>query len=128
MKNGTWELLVRRQSSKLMVAILLSGLLGIVPPLAPSQVVNSSKNPNQIAILHWYAANLTTKFTVGNTPAAVAFDGAYIWVANQGSNNVTKLRARSPHWYSGRLTPTKINPILPLFEDIEASFPFHVCF
>jgi DNA-binding beta-propeller fold protein YncE len=28
---------------------------------------------------------------VGNQPAGVAFDGANIWVANQGSNTVSKL-------------------------------------
>ena len=38
------------------------------------------------------AANLGT-FAVGTAPRAVAFDGANIWVANSGSNNVTKLRA-----------------------------------
>lgn len=31
-------------------------------------------------------------FKVGAQPHFVAFDGANIWVTNQGSNNVTKLR------------------------------------
>jgi hypothetical protein len=30
-------------------------------------------------------------FAVGNRPVQVAFDGANIWVANQGSDSVTKL-------------------------------------
>jgi YVTN family beta-propeller protein len=30
---------------------------------------------------------------VGSNPWGVAFDGANIWVANSGSNNVTKLLA-----------------------------------
>jgi len=30
-------------------------------------------------------------FTVGTNPVGVAFDGANIWVANAGSNNVSKL-------------------------------------
>jgi DNA-binding beta-propeller fold protein YncE len=30
---------------------------------------------------------------VGSTPFGLAFDGTNIWVANQGSNSVTKLRA-----------------------------------
>jgi len=30
-------------------------------------------------------------FSVGSQPIGVAFDGANIWVANQLSNNVTKL-------------------------------------
>ena len=32
-------------------------------------------------------------FAVGSFPIAVAFDGASIWVTNNVSNNVTKLRA-----------------------------------
>ena len=33
-------------------------------------------------------------FTVGMDPISVAFDGANIWVANELSNTVTKLRAK----------------------------------
>jgi hypothetical protein len=47
-------------------------------------------NPNQVAILRWYAANQTADFPVGNSPYGVAFDGANIWVANTGSNTVSK--------------------------------------
>ncbi len=50
-------------------------------------------NTQQIAILRWYAANLTTQITVGNRPLDVAFDGENIWIVNSASNNVTKLRA-----------------------------------
>jgi DNA-binding beta-propeller fold protein YncE len=32
-------------------------------------------------------------YPVGTVPFALAFDGANMWVANQGSNNVTKLLA-----------------------------------
>jgi len=32
-------------------------------------------------------------FPVGNSPQGIAYDGASIWVANSGSNNVTKLLA-----------------------------------
>ena len=32
-------------------------------------------------------------YTVGTNPGAMAFDGANIWVANYGSNTLTKLRA-----------------------------------
>jgi len=76
-----------------MLVMLLSGVMGMVPQLAHSQVVNSTQNPEQIAILHWYAANLTTTFATGTTPAGLVFDGANIWVANYGSHSVTKLRA-----------------------------------
>ena len=55
-------------------------------------VTSSSQNPLQIAILHWYDANLTTQFTTASGPYGVAFDGASIWVCNNGNNNVTKLR------------------------------------
>jgi hypothetical protein len=54
-------------------------------------------NPLKIALLHWYQANLTTSFTVGNTqnsnPYGIAFDGANIWTANHGDGTVSKLRA-----------------------------------
>src|SRR5215472_9146328 len=61
---------------------------------AQSGVVNSTKNAKQTAILHWYDANQTTSFAVGNTPAGVAFDGANIWVAKPTlSNNLIKFRA-----------------------------------
>ena len=46
-------------------------------------------NPNQVAILRWYAANQTADFPVGTFPYGVAFDGANIWVANSGSNTVS---------------------------------------
>src|SRR4029077_19687998 len=82
-----------RASKRLMAVISLSAVLSAVPPPAGAQVVNSTKNPNQIAILHWYGANRTTQFSVGSYPIGVAFDGSNIWVANSGSNTVTKLRA-----------------------------------
>src|SRR5712671_7240804 len=90
---------LRRSRLESAVAILLLlGLLGIVPFLtrshgqsagetpAPAQirpigVVTSTKNPLQIALLHWYNANTTTQFTAGSAPYGVAFDGANIWVA-----------------------------------------------
>lgn len=50
-------------------------------------------SPLQVAILRWYDANLTASFAVGPFPFGLAFDGANIWVASSGSNNVTKLRA-----------------------------------
>ena len=51
-------------------------------------------NPLQVAILRWYDANTAgLQFPVGTGPRAVAFDGANIWVTNQGNDTVTKLRA-----------------------------------
>src|ERR1700745_1204336 len=79
------------------VAIFLffPALLDIASGLAHAQggVVDANKNPLQIATLHWYQANRTTRFAVGTNPFGLAFDGANIWVANNGSDNVTKLRA-----------------------------------
>ncbi len=60
---------------------------GFATPRAAAQV-----NNNQIAILKWYGANRTTSFAVQNSPSSVAFDGANIWVANSGSNTVSKVR------------------------------------
>ncbi|MGA2922779.1 MAG: hypothetical protein ABSE28_16845 [Candidatus Sulfotelmatobacter sp.] len=42
-------------------------------------------NPHQIAILRWYAANLTTQIPVGKSRYDVAFDGENIWVVNSAS-------------------------------------------
>ena len=66
------------------VAVVLCGLVGIVPYLAVTQeqneveeepqqspligVTSSTQNPLQIALLHWYNANLTTTFGVGSEP------------------------------------------------------------
>ena len=50
-------------------------------------------NSQQIALLRWYDVNKTASFQVGNSPVAIAFDGANIWVSNHGDNTVTKLRA-----------------------------------
>ena len=51
-------------------------------------------NPLQIALLRWYEASQNgASFAVGSAPFGVAFDGANIWVANSGGNNVTKLPA-----------------------------------
>src|SRR6266550_4308793 len=70
--------------------VLLSGALGL---MAASGVVSSTRNPLQIAILHWYGANQTASFGVGNGPEGVAFDGASLWVSNRSDGSVTKLKA-----------------------------------
>jgi hypothetical protein len=50
-------------------------------------------NPNQVAILRWYAANQTADFNVGTEPFGLAFDGANMWVTNELGGSVMKLRA-----------------------------------
>ncbi len=61
--------------------------------LAGGGFVGPRKSPMEIALLKWYDVNKVATFAVGNQPIAIAFDGANIWVANNGSNNVTKLNA-----------------------------------
>lgn len=56
----------------LMAAISLSAVLS-VPLGAGAQVVNSTKNPNQIGILRWYGANQTTQFLRGKLPQWCGF-------------------------------------------------------
>src|ERR1700681_1863326 len=75
--------------------VILSGLLSMVAPLAFAQggVVNSTKNPLQIALLHWNKSNQAVSFPVGTGPQGIAFDGASIWVANFSNNTVSKLTA-----------------------------------
>ena len=43
--------------------------------------------------MKWYSASRSASVAVGADPAGLAFDGSNIWVANRGSNSVTKLRA-----------------------------------
>jgi hypothetical protein len=63
-------------------------------PVAVAAGGFNTLNPQRIALLRWYEASQAgNSFTVGTNPIGVAFDGANIWVANQSSNNVTKLRA-----------------------------------
>jgi hypothetical protein len=93
---------------RLGVAAMLCGLVGMVPHLAVTReqneieetlqeapligVTSSTQNPLQIGLLHWYNANLTTRFSVGYVvPDGVAFDGANIWVTNITGNTVSKL-------------------------------------
>lgn len=56
-------------------------------------IVRLKNGTLQVGMLHWYAANTTTQFSLGGNPLDVAFDGANIWVANNGSNTVAKLRS-----------------------------------
>ena len=66
----------------------------VIASRGPQGLPGASLNPLQIAILRWYPANQALPdIPVGTHPAGIAFDGANIWVANGGNNNVTKLRA-----------------------------------
>jgi hypothetical protein len=81
------------KSVRLVVFSILAASFLSVPTRAQTGVNIEVQNPLQIATLHWYSANLSTSFTVGNLPHHVAFDGASIWVTNFLDNTVTKLRA-----------------------------------
>jgi YVTN family beta-propeller protein len=61
--------------------------------VAAGGYVGVKKSPMELALRKWYGANQVTTFAVGSSPHGVAFDGANIWVANYGSDNVTKLNA-----------------------------------
>ncbi len=68
-----------------------TGATGLTGATGPAGV---GLNPLQVATLRWYESNQAfPHFTVGNKPYAVASDGTNIWVANNGSSNVTKLKA-----------------------------------
>ena len=67
------------------------GAAGPPGPIGPQGP--PSPNPLQVALLRWYGANQTTTFAVGSNPLGVAFDGANIWVVNNLSNTISKLRA-----------------------------------
>jgi hypothetical protein len=59
-------------------------------------VTSSTRNPLQIATLHWYSANRVTRFDV-NAPVALAFDGQNMWVTSAdtqftGMSKVIKFR------------------------------------
>jgi hypothetical protein len=60
--------------------------------IAPESLPNSTAF-KLLGSLRWDLLKPEATFAVGSDPFAVAFDGANIWVANTGGNNVTKLRA-----------------------------------
>ena len=68
------------------------GMVALLLLAVPMVAQQSPINPKAVAILRWYPANVATSFGVGQ-PWGVAFDGANVWVTNQASNTVSKLRA-----------------------------------
>jgi YVTN family beta-propeller protein len=82
----------------------LTGARGATGSSGPSGV---GLNLNHIATLRWYTANQTNNtFPVGNTPQAIAFDGANIWVANAGSQDVTRIVANTGAYIAGPIDQT----------------------
>jgi hypothetical protein len=61
-----------------------AGPTGLQGPAGPAGGVSLIQS--KAALLQWYRQD----FAVGSGPSGVAFDGANIWVANFGSNTVSK--------------------------------------
>lgn len=72
------------------VGLRLAAVAGLV--VVSSLPLLAQINPDQVAILKWYAANKTTAFASQSGPWGMAFDGANMWVANSVSNSVSKFR------------------------------------
>jgi hypothetical protein len=71
-----------------------AGQKGDTGPQGPKGDSGTSTEPLiTIATLQWHEYRPDGDFAVGTGPSGVAFDGSSIWVANAGSDNVTKLRA-----------------------------------
>jgi outer membrane lipoprotein-sorting protein len=69
-----------------------TGPMGAVGPTGPPGP--PSPNPLRVAVLRWYQANQQNiKFPANGDPRGIAFDGANMWIADNGANSVTKLRA-----------------------------------
>jgi len=57
--------------SMIALSLLSASVLAQIDPVG---VTSSSKNAQQVALLHWYDANLTTVFSVGAQPEDIAYD------------------------------------------------------
>jgi DNA-binding beta-propeller fold protein YncE len=72
----------------------LQGPQGDQGETGPAGSTGVGLNPIQIALLRWYSSNSSfSAITVGSLPRALTFDGANIWVANNGSNTITRYLA-----------------------------------
>ncbi len=71
-------------------AVTLTALI-FSQPAVPATAKDVDFN-QRIAILRWFGANQSgSQFAAGSEPRSLAFYGANIWVANSGSNTVSKL-------------------------------------
>src|SRR5713226_3099330 len=79
------------------LSIVAAVLLGSTQAKVPTKVADNDPNLARIALLKWYEVSTVTSFPTEHAPFGVAFDGANIWVSNQGGgggiNNVMKIRA-----------------------------------
>ena len=80
------------KKNDVMTRLSIALFLAVAAMLAPSASLSQAKQSDDGAMQATEAR--TKNITVGRGPEAIVYDGASIWVANQFSNNVTKLRAK----------------------------------
>jgi hypothetical protein len=70
------------------------GPAGVQGPAGPQGATGPAGGPTNvaaIALLRWYTGSVT--YSAGTGPWGLAFDGANIWVTNNGGNTLTKILA-----------------------------------
>ena len=77
-------------------------------PGAAGPLGASALNQRAIALLHWYPANLATRFAVGQGPWGAAYDGANMWITNYGTTTVISCGPATARFWA--LTPWAANP------------------
>lgn len=81
----------------------------ITQTVADSRYARLNPTPQQIALRKWYVAGTAPiSFAVGTSPFNLAFDGANIWVTNEGSGTISELRANDGGQV--RTVPVGTNP------------------
>jgi hypothetical protein len=104
---------MRNNKFVLLAAILLSPIVSVTL-CVPASGQAAAPNPNSVAILRWYPANLATQFSTGlkqpnvtklrasdgknlgtfnlpGQPGLAAFDGANVWITINSSTTVSKM-------------------------------------
>ncbi|MEW6026546.1 MAG: fibronectin type III domain-containing protein [Planctomycetota bacterium] len=70
---------------------VISATTPVVPPNAPSNLITTTVTSNSIGLQWQDNSNDETSFKVERSVTETAVDN-YVWVANQGSNNVTRIK------------------------------------
>jgi hypothetical protein len=78
--------------SVVMIFVVCGQITNTMAQTAPSCGATGIPNPNQLALLRWYDANISAKFDLGGTPLGMAFDGSNLWVVNTATSSVSKMR------------------------------------
>jgi hypothetical protein len=91
-----------------------SGAVTALVLLALPLVAQNPSNPIQVALLRWYGVNSVAQFSGDGgctTPGGPAFDGAHVWVACKGANQIEELNASDGKWLAtvtGITTPVNL--------------------